>query len=129
MKRIFGKIILGLILTMAVASAKTAIEAAQSTPEITQQVFSDYISGYDTHNVIRHLRHTQEMLKHSVRDPELKNLLKYLDVCLNDLSQAVRKPATEANAHHVDDLLKAISEGTLYIIDTVGQSDMIIASR
>jgi len=129
MKRLLWGAAMGLTLTWGALNAQTPIDAAQNTPEITQQLFSDYLSGYDTHNVIKHLRHTQSMLKRSIHDPELNNLLKYLDVCLKDLSRSVAKPATEANAHHVDDLLKAITEGNLYIIDTLGQNDFVIASR
>ena len=123
------KLILGLTLGLGAINAQTPIEAAQSTPEITQQIFSDYLSGYDTHSVLQHLHHTQELLRDSVHNPELNNLLDYLDVCLKDLDRSVSRPATEANAHHVDDLLKAITEGNLYIIDTIDQNDMVIASR
>jgi hypothetical protein len=128
MKKIFLSGALGLALAMTTLNAQTPIEAAASTPEITQQVFSDYLSGYNTHNIVSHLRNTQAMLKGSVHDAELRNLLDYLDVCLKDLDQSVTKPATEANARHVDELLRAITEGNRYITDTLTRGQ-VVASR
>ena len=129
MKKLLWISALGLTLTLTNLNAQTPIEAARNTPQITQQVFSGYLSGYDIHSVIAHLRHTQELLKHSVHDEELSNLLNYLDLCINDLRQAVTRPATDANARHISDLLSAITEGNRFISDTLSGQKIVVASR
>ena len=129
MKKLLWISALGLTFSLTALHAQTPIEAARNTPQITQQLFSDYISGYNTHTIVTHLRNTQERLKHSVHDEELSNLLNYLDLCINDLRQAVTHPATDANTRHINDLLSAISEGNRFIVDTLSGRKMVVASR
>jgi hypothetical protein len=54
-------------------------------------------------------------LKNSVRDPEIKNLLVFLDICYDELRVTVRKPYSRDNAQLISDLSISINEGTHYV--------------
>ncbi len=129
MKKILWISALGLTFSLTTLDARTPIEAARETPQITEQIFSDYLSGYDTHSIVAHLRNTQELLKRSIHDEELSNLLQYLDLCINDLRRAIIQPATDANTRHINDLLHAITEGSHFIADTLSSKKVVVASR
>ncbi len=129
MKKILWISALSLTVSLTALNAQTPIEAARNTPQITQKLFRGYLNGHDTHTVISRLCHTQEMLKHAIHDKKLNNLLSYLDLCINDLRQAVTRPATDANIRHINDLLGAISEGNRFIIHALSHQKVVVAIR
>ncbi len=92
-------------------------------------VFQQYISGYDAHNALKHLIESQHALKVSESDPELQNLIKYIDVCIQKIRQDVRTPFTEKHAETLSDAVDAIDEATRYISEERRLDPLVMASR
>jgi len=65
--------------------------------------------------VIKALELGQTKLKSDIHNPEIDNLLVFLNICLDDLRAVVKQPYSSNNAQLVADLSDSISEGSLYI--------------
>jgi len=54
-------------------------------------------------------------LQKEVRDPEIRNLLVFLDICLDEMKSTLSKPYSKDNAQIIADLSVSIKEGTHYV--------------
>jgi len=121
-----------LLLTAATSLSLLARPSAPLPQEVrgaAHVVFQQYISGYDAHNALKHLIETQHALKASESDPEIRNLLKYIDVCIQKIRQDVRTPFTEKHAETLSDAVDAIDEATRYISEEHQLDPLVMASR
>jgi len=64
---------------------------------------------------IHAIKAQNKQLRRKVRDPEIKNLLVFLDICLDEMSTTLKKPYSRDNAQIVADLSISIKEGTHYV--------------
>ncbi|WP_292656706.1 hypothetical protein [Nitratifractor sp.] len=72
--------------------------------------------GSSLHTMIKSIKSGQKILRTRVNNPELRNLLTYLNVCLKELETVAQKPYTSKNAQKVSELSHSLSEGSHYIV-------------
>ena len=87
-----------------------------------QEKLSDMlVSSYNKKNQtvsfanIKSIEAGQTTLKSSIKDPEITNLLVYLDMCVTDLKTLVKKPYSSSNAKAIAELCTSVSEGNQYV--------------
>lgn len=120
------KIIISTLLTMSLST--TGVMAKNNTDHLVklaskQEVLSQNIinaykkqdNGSSALVVIKALELGQTKLKSDIHNPEIDNLLVFLNICLDDLRVVVKKPYSSGNAQLVADLSASISEGSQYI--------------
>ena len=120
------KIIISTLLTMSLST--TGVMAKNNTDHLVklaskQEVLSQNIikaykkqdNGSSALVVIKALELGQTKLKSDIHNPEIDNLLVFLNICLDDLRVVVKKPYSSHNAQLVADLSDSISEGSQYI--------------
>ena len=120
------KIIISTLLTMSLST--TGVMAKNNTDHLVklvskQEVLSQNIieaykkqdKGSSALVVIKALESGQTKLKSDIHNPEIDNLLVFLNICLDDLRVVVKKPYSSHNAQLVADLSDSISEGSQYI--------------
>jgi hypothetical protein len=64
---------------------------------------------------INMIKKQNRKLQRQVRDPEIKNLLVFLDICLDEMKSTLKKPYSRDNAQIIADLSVSIKEGTHYV--------------
>ncbi len=62
-------------------------------------------------------KENQEILGKSINDPEIKNLLSFVNMSMNELFGVVKKPYSFDDAQLVLDLSETMLEGSQYIVD------------
>ena len=127
MKKVRNILLLGAITTLGLI-AQPATPLPQEVRGTAHLVFQQYVSGNDAHSALDHLIETQQALKANESDPELQNLLKYIDVCIRKIRKDVQTPFSEKNAAALSDAVDAIDEATRYITDH-RPSSVLMASR
>ena len=71
---------------------------------------------------IREFRKNQGELSEMINDPELRNLLDFVNMSLDELEKVIKKPFSLDNAQLVMDLSESMLEGSQYIVDNVKSS-------
>jgi len=127
MKKVRNILLLGAITTLGLI-AQPATLLPQEVRGTAHLVFQQYVSGYNAHNALQHLIETQQALKANESNPELQNLLKYIDVCIRKIRKDVHTPFSEKNAAALSDAVDAIDEATRYIT-THRPASLMMASR
>jgi len=64
-------------------------------------------------------RANQKKLGEMINDPEIKNLLTFVNLSLGELQDTVRKPFNLDNAQLVLDLSESMLEGSQYVVDSL----------
>jgi hypothetical protein len=123
-----------MILAMAAMAIWTPLSAqsvnlANEARDTAQLLFQRYVSGYDAHGTLKHLIETQRALKASEATPEIRNLLQYIDLCIEGLRNDLDAPFSQARAARISDAIDAIREANSYIIRTHTAEGMVVASR
>ena len=109
-------LIIGLGTTAAVANTQHLVQLASKQEKLSHTIMKAYQSkSPSTLVLLKDLESGQLKLKSNIHTPEIANLLKYLNLCLKDLKQAVKQPYSTHNARLVADLSASISEGNRYI--------------
>ena len=79
---------------------------------------------------------SQKYLKKAINDPEVKNLIAFVNMSAKELEATAKKPFSLDNAQLVLDLSESMLEGSQYIVDSLksaakikGESSAIIAAR
>jgi hypothetical protein len=87
-----------------------------------QKLSSSLLNSYDKHEKhsvmikkIKTLKTGYATLKSGIHNSEIDNLLVFLDICLDELHIAVKKPYSLENAQIIADLGVSISEGNRYV--------------
>jgi len=123
----FKKIIAVSLLTITLGTTAVFANSAANVKLLNiignQQILSSsLLASYHKHEKhtalttkIKSLRSGYATLKSGIHDPEIDNLLVFLDICLDELNAAVKKPYSSENAQIVADLGASISEGNIYV--------------
>jgi hypothetical protein len=74
-------------------------------------------------------RNNQARLAEMVNDPEIKNLLEFVNMSLSELEEIVNKPFSIDNAQLVLDLSESMLEGSQYVVDSLNQALKIKESK
>jgi hypothetical protein len=92
-------------------------DIARKQERLSQEIAAAYAQHKDLSGVIRRLEEQQSRLKNSIHDPEISNLLDFLQLCLENIKTISTKPRTSANREMIADLGSSIGEGSRYIIN------------
>ena len=68
---------------------------------------------------LKEFRDNQKRLGELINDPEIKNLLAFVNLSLEELEGIVRKPFSLDNAQLVLDLSESMLEGSQYVVDSL----------
>ena len=118
------KVIMSTVIIIGFSSAAFAkgdthlINLASIQEAASQNIIKAYKKD-DTGSVLASLRVLEsghKSLESKISNPEIKNLLVYLNLCIKNLKDVVKKPHTPQNAQKVADLSASISEGSHYIV-------------
>ena len=123
MKKTYRMSVVALMMTVGLhASALAAVDpvdVAKQQEVLSQKIISAYAERRDISSVIRRLEEQQNRLKNSVHDPEISNLLDFLQMCLNNIKTISTQPKTAENKRLIADLGTSIGEGSHYIAQTL----------
>jgi hypothetical protein len=64
----------------------------------------------------------QAKLAEMINDPEIKNLLEFVNMSLSELQEIVKKPFSLDNAQLVLDLSESMLEGSQYVVDSLNSA-------
>ncbi len=71
----------------------------------------------------------QAKLNKMINNPEIKNLLEFVDMSLGELEEILKKPFDVSNAQLVMDLSESMLEGSQYVVDSLKNSIKIKESN
>ena len=121
LKKIILSAIIGIGLNTIglMAKSKTDLMTLASRQEVLSHTITKDYRKQDNSSLmadIRTFESGQRQLSTQIKNPEISNLLAYLNLCLKDLEQVVKRPHTSKNAQRVAELTASISEGSHYIV-------------
>lgn len=112
-------VFVGLVVTGAMAQGSgDLVRLASKQEALSQDIGKVYRmqDGSSLRTMIKSIKSGQKILRARVDNPELRNLLTYLNVCLNELEKVAQRPYTSMNAEKVLELSHSLSEGSRYIV-------------
>jgi hypothetical protein len=115
-------LLLGFTTTSSVANTKNnhLIQLASKQEKLSKNIMQSYTNNHSsTLKLIKEFESGQNTLKSTIRIPEIVNLLKYLNFCVDNLKKVVKEPYNRDNARLVADLSASLSEGNHYIAQTL----------
>jgi hypothetical protein len=71
---------------------------------------------------LKEFRDNQAKLAEMINDPEIKNLLEFVNMSLAELEEIVKKPYSLDNAQLVLDLSESMLEGSQYVVDSLNNT-------
>ena len=124
------KIILSTILAVGFAATTTMagentgylLQLASKQEMLSQNIMTAYKKGdrgTSALEVVDALKSGHLKLKSAIHNPEIDNLLVYLNYRLDDLKAVVKKPYSPKNAQLVAEISASLSEGSHYIARTL----------
>jgi len=78
---------------------------------------------------LEEFKSAQAKLGEMINDPEIKNLLAFVNMSLDELEGIVKKPFSLDNAQLVLDLSESMLEGSQYVVDSLKQLANVKASK
>ncbi len=72
---------------------------------------------------------TLKTLNNSLNDPEIKNLLAFVDLSFGDFKDLTKKPFNLDNAQIALDLSESLLEGSQYVVDSIAKSNKMVPDR
>ncbi len=91
------------------------IKVAQKQKMLSQKISAGTLKASELKNIVHELEAGQKHLKRKINDPELANLLTFLDICIGKLESAIRFPDKVSNRQTIKDMGHSIAEGSDYI--------------
>jgi hypothetical protein len=117
---------------LAVSDGIKLIHLAGKQRMISQRIAKDYLykgkrmltdkDDAQLKESVKQFKVNQKKLSMMVNDPDIKNLLFFVDMSLEELENIIKKPFNLDNAHLVLDLSESMLEGCQYIVDSVRSS-------
>jgi len=96
---------------------------------LTQRIAKDYLyigkkiavdkASKQLEQSLKAFKKVQKYLANEIQDPEIKNLITFVNLSENELEQTAKKPFTLDNAQLVLDLSESMLEGSQYIVDSL----------
>jgi len=117
-KILFGFTTICLLATVSVEASSTKvslINLAAKQESISKHIATDY-KKQGLMSTIKSLEAGQNQLKRDIHNPEVKNLMRFLDMCVNDLKVIATKPYSKQNAQRVSELGESLREGHHYVL-------------
>jgi hypothetical protein len=99
------------------ASNAQLAQLASKHVKLSQKIVQEYKhkNSASAMALIKELESGQKTLKSKVRNREISNLLKYLNLCVSDMKRVIREPYSSKNRGIVRDLSDSLREGNRYI--------------
>ncbi len=104
-----------LVLSASATTITTQADLAKQQEVLSQKIVTAYAQHKDISQVINRLEMQQNRLKDSIHDPEISNLLDFLQLCLRNIKTLNTQPHSAQNTQAVADLSTSIREGSRYI--------------
>ena len=99
---------------------------------LSQRIAKDYLymgkhvatdkAGKQLKSSLKEFRDNQAKLAEMINDPEIKNLLEFVNMSLSELEEIVKKPFSLDNAQLVLDLSESMLEGSQYVVDSLNNA-------
>jgi len=103
----------------AVASAVSItdpVDLARTQEILSKKIVTGYSRRQDISQVLHRLEEQQNRLKNSIHDPEISNMIDFLQLCLENIKNLSHKPRSKVNAEKIADLGASINEASRYIV-------------
>jgi len=101
------------------ASFSSPADLAKEQEILSRKLISSYARHKDISDTLEIIKDRQERLKSKINDPEIENLLNFLNICLKNIESISSKPYSHSNVQRIADLGNQINEGSRYILDTL----------
>jgi len=106
-------------LQASATSITTKVDLAKDQEVLSKKIVVAYAQRKDISQVINRLEMQQSRLKDSIHDPEISNLLDFLQLCLHNIKTINAAPRSAKTNQEIADLGTSISEGSRYIAQTL----------
>ncbi len=107
--------VLATVTAEASSTHVTLINLAKKQEIMSKHIEADY-KKQGLMSTIKNLEIGQNQLKKDIHNPEVKNLIRFLDMCVNDLKVLAKKPYSKQNAQRVSELGESLREGHHYVL-------------
>jgi hypothetical protein len=104
---------------MSTLYADTTASLAKQQELLSQKLIAGYTGHRDISGTIDTLEEKQNKLNSGVKDPEIKNLLKFMNICIKNIKHISNKPYSHSNRQRIADLSISIGEGSRYILNNI----------
>jgi hypothetical protein len=131
-----GKAKLG---NLAISDGIKLIDIAGQQRMISQRIAKDYLyrgrgiavdkADAQLKESIRLFKKNQRKLSGMIQDPEIKNLLSFVNMSLDELEGVSKRPFNLNNAQLILDLSESMLEGSQYIVDSIKNALSIKESK
>jgi hypothetical protein len=121
------------------SDAVKLIDLAGRQRMLSQRIAKDYLymgkniavdkASKQLKESLREFRKNQGELSEMMNDPEIKNLLSFVNMSLDELENVIKKPFSLDNAQLVLDLSESMLEGSQYIVDSIKSSINVNESK
>ena len=139
-QRIFNKIFLGILVSASTllaaqhskiisGSVTEVINIAGKQRMLSQRIAKDYLyigkkiavdkATKQLEQSLSAFKKSQEYLEKAINDPEIKNLIAFVNISESELETTAKKPFSLDNAQLVLDLSESMLEGSQYIVDSL----------
>jgi hypothetical protein len=129
--------------SIAVPDMMRLIDIAGKQRMLSQRIAKDYLYAGKKIAVLkakkqlaeslREMEDTHKILVDSINDPEIKNLLSFVALSMEDFKATANEPFTLDNAQLIIDLSESMLEGSQYVVDSlkdkVKQSESAIVGK
>jgi hypothetical protein len=112
-------LVMGAGLQASAVTINNPVDLAKKQEILSQKIVLAYAQNKDISQVINRLEEQQSRLKDSIHDPEISNLLDFLQLCLKNIKTISAKPYSLDRSKLVADMGTSISEGSRYIVKTL----------
>jgi hypothetical protein len=129
--------------SIALPDMMRLIDIAGKQRMLSQRIAKDYLYAGKKIAVLKAKKQLTQSLKEmedahkilvdSINDPEIKNLLSFVELSMEDFKTTVNEPFTLDNAQLIIDLSESMLEGSQYVVDSlkekVKQSESAIVEK
>ncbi len=138
--QIFSRILLGILVSASTllaaqhskiisGSVTEVINIAGKQRMLSQRIAKDYLyigkkiavdkATKQLEQSLSAFKKSQKYLEKAINDPEIKNLIAFVNISENELEATAKKPFSLDNAQLVLDLSESMLEGSQYIVDSL----------
>ncbi len=113
----------------AVADIVKLIDIAGRQRMLSQRIAKDYLyigqkvavskAGKQLKTSLKELVDAHKVLVESINDPEIQNLLAFVELSIDDFKTTANEPYTLDNAQLIIDLSESMLEGSQYVVDSL----------
>ena len=111
----FAALMMGVGFQANASTTANPVDLAKEQEALSKKIVAAYSQKQDISGVIERLEQRQLELKDNIHDPEISNLLDFLQLCLDNIRQISAEPHSIDRRELLADLSSSIGEGSRYI--------------